>query len=396
MQIRRITPHERIETSLPLRGYAFMPSPASADEWAKMREHLAYSAGDVTLVAQDGGQTLATVSAIPMRQNVRGSVYPMAGIAGVTTHPLARRQGHIRTLLTRLLGDLRDEGHPVSALYPFRSSFYQRFGYIDLPKSPSVTFSPAALDALLRAQLPGEIAWTRAKDGYDDHAQLIRTLLARRHGFAAFPEYRAVGLRDADARWLAVARAGGEVVGAVAYRITDHGDELVADDLLTTGPLGRALLLQFFARHVDQVASVSMTVDPEESPEQWATDLEFVSESRVSFPTSPGPMARVLSLDALAGMAVGPGRVAATVVDDPFVAGDYLLDGVSGKLDVARGGTASVPAATLLAAGLSALVYGVLDPAELPLRGLGTVPDDAAAALRTVFGRRRPHVAARF
>jgi len=35
----------------------------------------------VTLIAEEGGVAVADVSAVPMRQNVRGVIYQMAGIA---------------------------------------------------------------------------------------------------------------------------------------------------------------------------------------------------------------------------------------------------------------------------------------------------------------------------
>lgn len=402
MKIRRVASGERFHTSFSLGAYAFAPSPASAEELEKAGKYAPYTAGFTVLVAEDGGRAMATVASIPMRQNVRGSAYPMAGIAGVATHPLARRQGLVRALMNQLLGEMCDEGHAVSALYPFRSSFYERFGYIGLTKPPTVTFSPADLGSLLRADLPGEIGWERIKHGYDGYRTLTQHLLDRRHGFAEFPDFRAIHLRDVDERWLVTARSGGNVIGAVTYRITEHNGELLADYLLTTGPLGRALLLQFFAHHVDQVARVSVTVDPDESPECWSTDLAFVSESRVALSTSLPPMARVLSLDALTGMAVGPGRVAVTVVDDPFIAGEYVLDGTSGRLEVTRRASGVTPrvigvsAATVTAAGLSGLVYGVLDPTDLWIRGLGTAPDDAATELRSMFPRRHPYVVAEF
>lgn len=124
MKIRRISPDERPTTSFPLGAYAFERSPAAAGSIEDYRTHLPYSEGNVTLIAEDGDDALATVSAIPMRQNVRGTVFPMAGIAGVVTHPLARRQGHVRTLLNQVLTEMRDTGQAVSALYPFRSSFH--------------------------------------------------------------------------------------------------------------------------------------------------------------------------------------------------------------------------------------------------------------------------------
>ncbi|MGW4465368.1 GNAT family N-acetyltransferase [Micromonospora sp. NPDC004704] len=398
MKIRRLANEERPTTSWRLQEYAFERSPMPPEEGAKLRGYLPYHEGNITLVVEDGKETLAAVSVIPMRQNVRGTVHPMVGVSGVVSHPLARRQGHIRTLLTRLLGELRDEGYPISALYPFRPSFYGRFGFAALPQPRTVSFSPADLGEWLRADLPGELRWQRIRDGYDAHRGLTERLLTSRHGFSLLPDYRDVQRREDDKRWIVSAWHDGEVVGAVTYTIDGHGGTLHADDLLTVNPLGRALLLQFFARHVDQVARISTVVAPDETPELWATDLATHTESRLSFPSSVAPMARLLSVDALRGLPTAPGRVRVDIVDDPFIAGTYLLDGVDGRLEVTHGpgsapATATAPpVATLTAAGISALAYGVLDPDELPLRGFGTVPPEAATELRSLFPRAVPYL----
>jgi predicted N-acetyltransferase YhbS len=398
VKIRRIENDERLTTALPLQLYAFDRSPKPPAELAKFREYLPYSTGNVTVIAEEDGAAVAVASAIPMRQNIRGSVHQMAGIAGVATSPLARRRGHVRALLTDLLAQMRDTGHPVSALYPFRPSFYERFGYVGLPAARTVSFSPADLGRLLTADLPGEVTWERLADGFDRYQAIYQRLLGERHGFAVFPDYAAARFRDTDERWLVTARVDGETVGAVTYRIDGHAGELTAQHLLTTGPLGRALLLRFLAGHVDQVSAVVATVAPDETPELWWTDLGTVTETRAAFP-SHAPMARVLSLHALAGTAAGPGRVVVEVVDDPFVAGRYLLDGSTGALEVSRldGSAPGVTAvATLTVPGLSALVYGVLDPVDAVIRGLGTIPADAAAQLRALWTRQTPYLAVEF
>lgn len=391
MKIRRISSAERATHSFPLQAYAFDPSPPIAEfkpEW------LAYQEGNVTLLAEDdGGAPQAAATAIPMRQNVRGALLPMAGIAGVATHPMARRQGYVRTLMTRLLGEMRDEGNAVSVLYPFRPSFYARFGYVSLPKRRTATFSPAGLAELLRADLPGTVVWERIGAGYDAFRAFTLSLAERRHGFSVFPDYRAERLRKDDDRWLVTARVGEEITGAATYRVTGYNAELAVDELLVTDALSRALLLRFFAGHVDQVARIAIGVPADELPELWATDLEVVAEGRTGVPDQNAPMARVLSVEALAGIETGPGRVTVEVVDDPLIAGTYTLDGRDGRLAVDAGGT---PEARLRAVGLSGLVYGVLDPEELPLRGFGEVPADAAAELRALFPRRVPHIHASF
>ena len=388
MKIRQLDADSAV--SLPIQMYAFRASPVGAP----LENSQQYNEGNVTLVAEEDGAAVAAVSAIPMRQNVRGGVYPMAGVAGVATLPPARRQGHVRALMLQLLGQMRESGHAVSALYPFRPSFYGRFGYVGLPRTRTVSFSPTCFADLLRADLPGEVTWQSAEDGYTAYRDFAGSLLSARHGFSVFPDYRAVQLKAAD-RWVVVARAGGEAIGAVTYRITGFGGTLEADDLLTASPLGRALLLQFFARHIDQVSEIRVQVGADELPELWATDMAAVSEAVTAFPDSSAPMGRVLSLTGLGGLRAGKERVTVEVADDPFIAGRYLLDGTSGSLEVTAGVT-SAAEATLSAAGLSALVYGVLDPDDLVIRGLGDVPPEAGAKLRVLFAREVPYLYSRF
>ncbi|PZF93494.1 GNAT family N-acetyltransferase [Micromonospora deserti] len=399
MVIRRVSSEERLTTSFPLVAYAFEKSPRTAARAAEFRDYLPYHEGNRTLVVEEDGSTLAAASAVPMRQNLRGAVLPMAGVAGVATHPLARRQGHVRALLHQLLDEMRDEGHVVSALWPFRPSFYARFGYTGLPKPRTASFSPADLAPLLRAELPGEVGWERIATGYPVWREFTERCLRERHGFALFPDYRDVGLRDRDEHWLLTAQVGGVVTGAVTYQIDDHGGTLTADDLLVTDPYARALLLQFFARHVDQVARVTVQLPADELPELWLTDLEVHVEARVARPGSAAPMARLLSVDALAGLPTGPGRVRVALTGDRWLAGTYLLDGTTGSLELVGGAAATrgtPPTATLTAAGLSALAYGVLDPVEVQLSGLGEVPADAATELSRLFPRHLPYLFADF
>jgi predicted acetyltransferase len=395
MKIRRLDRDERPTASFPTQSYSFLPSPVTDASMEQWRRDDAYYAHSLTLVAEDGTGAVAEAAAIAMRQNVRGSVYPMAGVAGVASQPHVRRRGYVRALLIELLGQMRESGHAVSALHPFRPSFYQRFGYIGVPKTRTVRFPVAELEFLLRTPLDGEVAWDRVSAGFEDYRGLTHRLLSRRHGFAVLPDYREVRVRDLDERWLVTAREGGEVAGAVTYRISGFGGQLVADDLLVTGPLSRALILQFFARHIDQVTEIVMRVPADELPELWATDLTTVVETRTSYPTEPAPMARVLSLDALRGMAVGPSRVAVEIVNDHFLNGRYVLDGMTGALEISAGPSVT-PAVTLTAAGLSGLVYGVLDPGDLAVRGFGVAPPDQAAALSKLFPRAIPYFYSRF
>ena len=392
MRIRQIEPGDRESISLPIQTYAFQASPAPDHSLDQSRiDQTKYFKDFVTLIVEAHGEPVADASAIPMRQNVRGAVYPMAGIAGVATLPQARRRGYASSLVTELLGIMRDSGHVVSALYPFRQSFYARFGFVGLPKSRSVTFPVSNLTGLLTADLPGEVHWGLPAEHYEEFKAFASELLSSRHGFALSPDSRMVQLRDSGDRWLAIARVKGTVVGAATYRITGFGEDLIADDLLVSGPLGRALLLRFFAAHAEQVTRVRAMVPAGELPELWATDFASETIATTSFPTSPAPMARVLSLTDMTGIPVGTGHTDIEVTDDPFIAGTYSLDGTAGLLEVRRTSASAVDA-TLTAAGLSGLVYGVLDPGEITIRGLGRMTDDIAQNLRLMFPARLPYL----
>jgi predicted acetyltransferase len=395
MKIRQISADEWPRLSGPIQAYAFQSSPAPVNAPQSPRDQQRYAEEHITLVAELDGAAVADLGAVRMRQNIRGAVYPMAGLAGLATLPQVRRRGFARALITEMLGLMRESGHVVSALYPFRPSFYERFGYVGLPQARTVTFAPSGAAGLLGADLAGTVRWGRVADGYGPYLDFLGQLLTWCHGFAVLPESRMAQRRDAGDRWLATAWVNGAVAGAVTYRIAGYGGDLLADDLLTSGPLGRALLLRFLAGHTDQVGRVTATIPAAEMPELWATDFAAVTQATTSFPDAPAPMARVLSLEGLAGLPTGTGQVTVEVVDDPFVAGRYALDGTAGTLEVRRGAAAG-PEATLTVAGLSGLVYGVLDPDEVIIRGYGRVPAEAAARLRALFPRRPPYLGAKF
>ncbi|WP_378025416.1 enhanced intracellular survival protein Eis [Actinoplanes sp. GCM10030250] len=392
MEIRQITAAERPETMFPLQAYAFTPSPWSAEESEAYRRRMRFFGTAVNLIAEEDGVALAGVASLRMRQNVRGLVHDMAGVASVASHPSARRRGLVRKLLTRLLRQVKDEGCAVSALYPFRPSFYAKFGFVGIPRRRTTTFAPEGLSELLRRDLPGSVERLPMSEGFSAYEGLAQTLLDSRHGFSVFDDVRAAEYRE-DPVWLAVARSGDEVVGALRYRIDGHGGTLSGSDLLTTGPLGRALLLQFLGRHVDQVARITLTVGTDDVPELWGTDLSAVTEGKVDYPRDNAPMARVLDVPALTGSRVGTGAVTVEVVDDELIGGVWSLGADDGQLTVTAGGT---PSATLTVAGFSGLVYGVLDPIEVLTRGLGDVTPDAVTPLSELFPRRMPYLFADF
>lgn len=398
MEIRRVG---KDENAFLLRAYAFGESPLTN---AQLEEHRSAPASDtVNLMAYDrigdsDPEAVAVVGGIPLRQNVRGLIVPMLGVSGVASHPAARRRGHVRMLLNRLHLDMRDEGHVTAILYPFRPTFYERFGYVGFPKPRSIRLHARGLR---RVELPGSVTLHRTgeESAAREGRQYLQDRMRTRHGFALAGEERHRA-DTGDDHWVVYARdESGAVIGMLQYRTGSFGGELRGRDFLTSSPLGRALLLQWLARHVDQYETFSFELPPDERPDLWDTDIVVEDRTRIESPTHSAPMGRILSLEGLSGMAVGAAaRTTIEVVDDPLVAGTWTLDGTDPAGLQIRPADSSDgrPGATLTAHGLAGVLFGTLDPVELELRGFGSASPEATAALRTLFPRAWPHVYSTF
>lgn len=73
---------------------------------------------------------------------VRGVLMNMGGIAGVTTQPEYRRQRQIHKLALESLKVMRENKQFISTLYPFKYSFYRKFGYENCSEIPTITAPP--------------------------------------------------------------------------------------------------------------------------------------------------------------------------------------------------------------------------------------------------------------
>lgn len=386
--IRLVTGEERLSTSHPLTRYAFQPSP-TADDLDAVRRRIDTGRRRVHVLF-DGDEPRAAAAAIEMTQNVRGRLLPMGGVAGVASHPATRRRGHARRLLTHVVADMRAQGQVVSALYPFRASFYQKFGYIGIGPERRASLPPADLAPLLRLNLPGDLTL----HPYPEVAGQVRALTeaAQRdtHGMALRADPGLAEARLADDQWAVLATLDGEPAGYLSYRITGYGGELTVSRWSYRNPAVRALLLSWLARHTDQVATVSLPLNATERPATWVPDAALRVESQMSPMHAPAPMARILSVPGLAGITVGDGEIT-VALDDELIGGRYTLHGADGTLSVVESPTTE-PTAELTGHGLAGMVYGVLDPAELPLRGFGAVSPTAADSLRALFPLDPPYL----
>lgn len=379
--IRSLDAAEKPAVTYPLLGYAFFASPPlpPIEEVQQYLEHALISA------LFEGSTALSMAAATPMIQNVRGCLFPAHGVWGVATLPEARRKGHSRQVLAHLLAAGREAGHALSVLYAFRESYYERLGYTSFPQPRLARFSPLALTPLLRLNLGGSIEWGSTGDIVPAYRDYLANQRQRVHGMALWD------VKPDENRpwptWIALARVEGQVVGAMAYtndQQESHRHMIVHHfDYITSQ--GRYLLLEWLARHADQVTQLEIRLPPFEQPETWLSDLDVQVRS-----VEPA-LGRVLDVTRIEGMLTGAGGFSARIHDPlcPWNAGCYRFETTNGMLAVSP---AADSMCDLTIQAVSALVYGTRDPGDFVFHGWGNPTPEVQATMRAMFPRRLPYL----
>lgn len=116
---------------------AYADSPASLDSFGRMfDEDERPGDGDFLLARDTNGRAVGTATSLNLRLWMRGAVMPCQGVAWVGVSRTHRRGSHRfggkgvgSQVVDECLRVGRERGAVVSALHPFRSSFYEHFGY---------------------------------------------------------------------------------------------------------------------------------------------------------------------------------------------------------------------------------------------------------------------------
>jgi predicted acetyltransferase len=298
---------------------------------------------------------------------------------------MVRRKGYVRQGFTRLFEALHDDGMPLSTLYPFRESFYDRLGYVTFPQPRMATIDSSALLPLMKWNLQGTFELLTIADGYDRYRAFLERQQQQIHGMGLFGPGLAAAIRKANRSWLLVAEVDGEEVGMMTYRIEGQGKNLVSRAFFPVDTRGRYLLLEWMARHADQVKDIELKLPPSMQPETWLPDLN------VKISAGYPPMGRVIDVRGLEGMQTGNARFTARITDVhcPWNAGTFAFESTEGVLHI----TATTEAeCNLTIQGLTALVYGAHGPADFTLRGWGDPSPAVQARMRTLFPAMLPYL----
>ena len=386
VRIERLHGEEALNPIFPLLTYAFWntpPLPSTEDR----EQTLSYMESAAASVLFEDGVAVACSVSSPMEQNVRGRLMLSNGVWGVAAHPSARRRGYARQTMLHLMAADRENGRALSLLYAFRESFYERLGYAMFPQPRQASFSPANLAPLLRREMNGRVVLLTTSDGHASYNAYLRQRQQHMHGMGLF-QVDSRAPRQGQENWLALAQSHGDTIGVMTYNIKSNQD-LTVHSFFYDNSLGKYLLLEWLARHVDQVQTIRMTLAPFEHPETWLADLDM------SLSSLEPPLGRVLDVTGLEGLPVGPGEFSARIVDPqcPWNEGIYRFESVDGALHITSAEHADCE---LRINALAALIYGTHDPGDFAFRGWGEPSAATQAAMLSMFPRALPYLHIKF
>ena len=195
---------EEIGDVAKLVAHSFPGATRSPAWWHEQLRDPRFGGGAGTLlVGFSGDRLVAACQVHPLRQWIGGEAFAVAGIGTVAISPAHRKRRFGASLVVAALLAARERGDVASALYPFRTSFYQKLGYGAAGFAEQWQVSPAMLldsPERLRVELLDDAARAEALELYGtwvvgQTGQLERTERMWTHICAA-PERALFGYRD--------------------------------------------------------------------------------------------------------------------------------------------------------------------------------------------------------
>jgi predicted acetyltransferase len=383
--VRHLQGEEMLNTLYNLNSYSLHPSPPlqSKDEWmGVVRERQGMNCFAVC----EDDIPISVVVSTPMTQNMRGKLFPANGVWGVSSLPSARRKGYCRQAMRSLLEADRESGKVFTNLYPFRESFYERLGYVAFPLMKIARLETQSLSPLLKMGLEGEVKLQYVGEAYDSYREYLVEMRLSQHGMALF-DHGDLGRIKQNLFWVATAEFDGRIEGLMMYRIL--GEEVTKYNFMAgrfyyQTSRARYLLLNWIARHIDQANWAEIWLSQDEYPETWMADMQVKIEASIR-----PAMSRVLDIEQISGMEAGQGNFSAKVIDPlcPWNEGAWRFESDQGKLRVQKSSTSDCE---LTIQGLTALISGIHEPQDIPLRGWGNSDATVQAIQREMFPRMNP------
>ncbi len=356
--------------------YAFMPSPVGKRDVSRRP----YTKESKIYILYEDDKPVSTLDSIPMTQNIRGKIFKMQGIAGVATYPEGRRKGYVKQLMKLALIDANAEGTVLSNLYPFRQSFYGKFGYITFPQDKQAIINPENLRDIGSVETNGVVERVIGKEAIDRFYSFLKTIQTQIHGMGLFTELITKRLEKLEF-WTVFTVVDGVDTGMMTFTTKGFEDELMVSRLFYKDANAKYLLLQHLYSHIDQFKTIKLRILPNERPETWAYDMKLKVQNREWVPSAMG---RIIELQALEGMNVGEGEINVEINDSDceWNNGKWKLFSDNSKLKIEKADKADF---SLNINGLSAIIFGGYEIDDINFRNWGSVKDIHKIAVIQLF-----------
>lgn len=352
MQYRTLHPDE-IPAWKRLQEYCFLVPPGDLDPYMENKFDPSLVRG---LFRQDGA-LLAALTSIPFELHLDGRRIGMGGIASVASPPESRRGGNVARLLAGCLRESREQGLPLSGLYPFDQTFYRRYGwevasaYLEHKVGVEVMAPLRSAGGAVTRFHPGEEDWRELAVLYERWVKGRRGYMVRAtEGFWKAwvnPPWRKDALRWHLAVWRP--EPGGDPEGYVYYRFDQEDGKplLRAKELIALTPPAFEGLFGFLAQHDSAVAHVRIRTHRDFPLWHYFQNTNKVESRLVS-----GPMLRIVDLKSALEQRPWPaslnGSLVLGMVDEvapwnagawrvSFEAGSARADRVSGQQEDVSG-----------------------------------------------------------
>jgi predicted acetyltransferase len=382
IELRPITPDEldafrRVDQA----GFGYRPDPDDPhDHWAGLELERARA-------ACDGDEIVGCGRNYSLELTLPGAV-PMAagGVSWISVLPTHRRQGILRSLMTRLLDDSVERGESVSVLTASEGGIYRRFGYGIAARTLGVQLARREVE-FASPPPPGRLRMVEADEGGKlfpalfDRARCSRPGAVSRPGAWWADEYV---MKEQRPRFDVVFEDADGAHGFATYHIQGGWSEgearktLGIRDLVTATPAAEAALWQYLCG-VDLIEQIQWWNCPLDSALPW-----MLTDPRAVRPTSLRDFLWARVLDAPVALAArqyrADGRLVLEVADrfrpEGAAAGRFVLETSSDGAACTR--TDAAPDLALDVADLGAVYLGDVRPSTLARAGRITEHDSGA------------------
>ena len=324
-----------------------------------------------TLCAFEDGNLATTYAAWPLTMRFNGNGIRVAGIGNVSTHPVYRRRGNLRKIVTAHFELLHQEGQQaIAILEAYRVAIYQRYGYAVVSVQNSYTVEPRHLEFAFPQPVKGSLR--EIEDGeFQLLVDLYRSFRQERTGYI----HRGLATWEAgvlapppagDVLYRVVYEEGNEPQGYVIYTLK-HGtgepttQRLTIRDLVWTTPSAYRAIWSHFAS-MDLVSNIVWSWVPGDDPLP-----HLLLEPRTLHTTSrDGIMARIIDVEQAMPKRgyQDEGTLIFEIIDDlcPWNQGRWKLETSLSGASISR--TGAEPQVTMPISTLAMLVFGRVSATE--------------------------------